>query len=334
MAKAHRKPHVRPSETASRPVRRSLAPDWALLVLSVLGAVLAAYLLLSHQSGHAPVFCSAGSSCDVVQESRWSSLFGLPIALWGVLFYLVVAAVAATGRTAATRWRRVFALGLAGWLVSVYLNVVSWLVLDAVCGWCLVSLGLLTAIVGLAWWRRPPQGPSEGWARWSLVFGMVAVPALALIASSQAGWLSPPADPRLEALALHLDKTGAKYYGAFWCPNCQKQRALFGRSADKLPYVECSPNGRNGALAFECASAGIQNLPTWVIRGQTHVGVIAPEELARHARFPWNAPARQQGESGSQGRVLGGALYNARMSVLSLPPCSGGVALSARWRHG
>ena len=52
------------------------------------------------------------------------------------------------------------------------------------------------------------------------------------------------------------------FYGAFWCPHCQAQKARFGSSAKYLPYVECStPDGRGQLQA--CIDAGISTYPTW-----------------------------------------------------------------------
>lgn len=292
MARTRRKPqgkgHTGHAGGGAKP---RLAPDWRLVGLAGLGVLLTAYLLIVHLSGGDALFCTAGSSCDIVQESRWSTLFGLPMALWGLGLYALIALVAATGRSAATRWRRLFTLALIGVLVSVYLTLAGWFALEAFCLWCLISLALILAIFVLVMLGRPAQTPASGWPRWLTVHGIVLVPAMLLIAAAQAGWLSPPDDPRLEPLAAHLSESGAKYYGAFWCPNCQKQKRLFGRSAEKLPYVECSPNGRNGAVAFECATQGIDSFPTWIIRGQRYSGLLSAEELARHSRFrQWNAP--------------------------------------------
>lgn len=45
---------------------------------------------------------------------------------------------------------------------------------------------------------------------------------------------------KYDELAQCIEKSGTKFYGAFWCPHCQAQKALFGKSAKKLPYVECA----------------------------------------------------------------------------------------------
>lgn len=58
------------------------------------------------------------------------------------------------------------------------------------------------------------------------------------------------------------DNKGVTFYGAFWCPHCQDQKARFGKSAKHLPYVECStPDGR---LQLQmCKDKGVETYPTW-----------------------------------------------------------------------
>jgi hypothetical protein len=59
-----------------------------------------------------------------------------------------------------------------------------------------------------------------------------------------------------------------------------EQKDLFGASAESLPYVECSPNGRTAPQAAVCVRERIESYPTWFIRGQRHTGVIKPDRLA------------------------------------------------------
>lgn len=72
----------------------------------------------------------------------------------------------------------------------------------------------------------------------------------------------------LDSFAQCLGEKGTKFYGAFWCPHCQKQKALFGRSEKKLPYIECStPDGR-GQLEV-CKNANIDGYPMWEFADKT-----------------------------------------------------------------
>ena len=83
------------------------------------------------------------------------------------------------------------------------------------------------------------------------------------------------------AFAQCLKDQGATFYGAFWCPHCQAQKAMFAADAvEKLPYVECStPDGNSQTPA--CIAAKIESYPTWVFKGgATTTGVIELPVLA------------------------------------------------------
>ncbi len=49
---------------------------------------------------------------------------------------------------------------------------------------------------------------------------------------------------KYDAFAQCITDSGAKFYGAYWCSHCQAQKLLFGKSVEKLPYVECALQGQ------------------------------------------------------------------------------------------
>ena len=49
--------------------------------------------------------------------------------------------------------------------------------------------------------------------------------------------LLPKGSTKYDGVAQCLTEKGVKFYGAFWCPHCQNQKKMFGRSARLLPYV-------------------------------------------------------------------------------------------------
>ncbi len=70
-------------------------------------------------------------------------------------------------------------------------------------------------------------------------------------------------------------------YGAFWCPHCQDQKELFGKSFEAIQYVECDPGGENPQPAL-CLEKDIKTYPTWIRGdGTTWKGVLSLEELAK-----------------------------------------------------
>lgn len=269
--------------------RTEAAPrDWPQAAIAVAGMVLTAVLLWGAQARSGLPYCAAGSGCDVVQGSAWSRLLGLPLALWGFAVYAVLAGLALSGGARLRRWRASALLSSAGFATSVYLTIVSLTLIDAWCGYCLVSLGLFGVAVVLAAWRRPAGALR---ARRPFLAGAGAAVALALVMHASAlGWLdgSGPADPQLVALAEHLSERDARFYGASWCPSCQEQKALFGSAAPGLPYVECSPHGPKAPRATDCEMADIRNYPTWILDGRRLEGVFPPAQLARMTGFDWS----------------------------------------------
>jgi hypothetical protein len=79
--------------------------DKLLLGLIFAGIALTAYLTYVAWFGERPVLCGADSECDLVQQSRWSVLFGLPIAFWGLLTYALLARLVWRVRTRPRSWQ-------------------------------------------------------------------------------------------------------------------------------------------------------------------------------------------------------------------------------------
>jgi thiol-disulfide isomerase/thioredoxin len=77
-----------------------------------------------------------------------------------------------------------------------------------------------------------------------------------------------------------LKDEGAIFYGAFWCPHCKSQKALFGDAESQLPYVECSTLDGNSQTQI-CRTRKIESYPTWEFKNGTRsTGVLSFAELA------------------------------------------------------
>jgi uncharacterized membrane protein len=115
------------------------------------GAGVAAYLTRVHYDEDL-LICTVGD-CKTVQQSEYSELWGVPVALFGLGMYLTLLALGII------RWRRpelhdratltAFAMALAGALYAAYLTYLELFVIDAVCQWCVVS-AILTVVILIA----------------------------------------------------------------------------------------------------------------------------------------------------------------------------------------
>lgn len=278
----------RPSRTAVETHALRAAPNWPLLAVSCVGIALTAYLSYTAFTGAAVQGCSAGGGCEAVLTSRWAKLWGLPTALWGLLAYSGLAAIAFIRRVD-KHWTYAFGASLFGVCYSVYLTTVSLTILKSTCPYCLTSLALMLTALGIVVSQRPSELANRSWLRAAAGPAALAVMVIFVL---HANYTAPepedfgPEDPAIRALAEHLTDAGAKFYGASWCPHCQEQKHLFGASAHRLPYVECSPGGRNTPQATSCNIAGIQRYPTWIINGKVSGGeVMSLAELASVSGF-------------------------------------------------
>ncbi|HEY4511928.1 MAG TPA: thioredoxin domain-containing protein [Candidatus Paceibacterota bacterium] len=85
---------------------------------------------------------------------------------------------------------------------------------------------------------------------------------------------------KYDTFATCLKDKGATFFGAFWCPHCQNQKKLFGKSASKLQYVECStPDGQQQLPV--CIEKKVASYPTWEFAdGSRLTGEVALATLA------------------------------------------------------
>ena len=279
----------------TQPARAGHPLDPWLLGLAALGVLLTAYLTGVAWFGDHPAYCQAGSDCDIVQSSRWSTLLGLPISLWGLLTYALLARGLWRLRSKPSAWRFTLFLASIGTGVSWFLNIVSVVRIEATCLYCLASFVLMNVLFVLVLLRRPAQMPEHAW-RTALPppigAALVVVLGLQLHFSGLFDPASGPEDPYLKGLAIHLEESGARFYGAYWCPRCMEQKELFTASVDRLPYIECSPEGRGGLRNLECVTQDIQEYPTWLIDDQRYPGLMSVRQLAAISGFRWDEEAQ------------------------------------------
>lgn len=204
---------------SSRRKEEPIAPrrNWAAVGLAAAGFVVAGYLALTKLGGDSPLFCTAGSGCDIVQASRYAVFFGLPTALWGAGLYAAIGVLALTGM-AAQRWLATFLLAVVGVSFSAYLTYLELFEIGSVCSYCLVSAVIAVALFGalLAGRSSVPGRRSAVRLGRLATLGTITAVATVLIGAGYYAAESPSAATGQEALARHLADSGAVMYGAYW----------------------------------------------------------------------------------------------------------------------
>lgn len=268
--------------------------------IASLGAVTTAYLTIAKFTEN-PTICPT-KGCDTVLSSPYANVFGLPLALFGLLGYLSMILFAIAPllvppeqkelRSRLDQWTGLllFVGGIAMTLFSGYLMYLLAFEIKAICIYCVASAVFSTSLLVLAIVGRDWQDIGQLVFTGAIVGMVVLIGTLGLYSSVK----NPVADQAISggytittssgaaelALADHLTQIGAKMYGAYTCPHCQNQKQLFGKEAvQKLNYVECHPNGKN-ARPDLCEAAKIEGFPTWEISGKFYQGEKTLQELA------------------------------------------------------
>jgi len=121
-----------------------------LQISSIIGLLDSIYLAYV-KAAKAPIYCIPGlGDCDVVNASRWSELFGIPLGFYGIAgFGLIFALTTFDFR----KWSihqyidlAIFGFSLAGFLFSLYLTSIEIFVLKTYCQWCILSAIMMSVI--------------------------------------------------------------------------------------------------------------------------------------------------------------------------------------------
>lgn len=138
-----------------------------ILALSAAGAADSFYLLLFQTGAIRHPWCPFfGSGCERISGSKRAQPIGIPDAIFGVVGYALLGALAAAGGARRYREQPVLPLALAGAgggaaAISAVLTWLQWSEFENFCFWCLLSATISTAIFPLTL----PEA-SLAWRRW------------------------------------------------------------------------------------------------------------------------------------------------------------------------
>ncbi len=136
-----------------------ILPRWFIPValgLAVIGTLLSAYLTFEHFTQNQTLACSttATVNCQKVTESQWSSFLGIPVALLGLGFFIVMVVLCLPRlmRAPGRLWDAVrLTLAGTGLAFALYLVFAELFHIGAICLWCtavhVVTLLLLLIFV-------------------------------------------------------------------------------------------------------------------------------------------------------------------------------------------
>ncbi|MBU6431133.1 MAG: vitamin K epoxide reductase family protein [Patescibacteria group bacterium] len=132
------------------------------IVLSLIGFLDAAYLTIDHYLGSVPPCAIAG--CEIVLTSGQSAIIGIPVALLGSIYYLIILILSIvfleSGKRAIIRFASF--LTIIGLVASAYFIYLQFFVIGQICQYCMISAGTSTTlfVAGIYTFRRAKENKS------------------------------------------------------------------------------------------------------------------------------------------------------------------------------
>jgi len=109
------------------------------ITLSGLGILVSSYMFYEKMIG-GQLVCGV-SSCNEVNSSPYSSIWGISVSLFGVIYYLMILFFLAFNK-----YKLFFYSTIIGLLFTGYLTFLEAFVIKAWCQWCLLSAWLVVSL--------------------------------------------------------------------------------------------------------------------------------------------------------------------------------------------
>lgn len=133
-------------------------------VVALVGLVISAYLTVEHFTGSTTLACPEGATinCAKVTSSSWSEIVGVPVAVLGLGYFVVVSALLSpwAWRRRALDPLRIVAV-TAGVAMVLYLVWVELFRVNALCLWCTAVHACTVVLLGTVLWRVAIREPGR-----------------------------------------------------------------------------------------------------------------------------------------------------------------------------
>ncbi|MBL7045256.1 MAG: vitamin K epoxide reductase family protein [Parcubacteria group bacterium] len=118
-----------------------------ILVLSIIGITDSTYLTIKHYT-HSDINCSILDGCNIVTTSTYSTVFGMPVALLGIIFYISIFILVflLSNKGKKKLLKSLFVISTTGFLMSMWFVYAQAFILNSYCLYCLISAVLSTTI--------------------------------------------------------------------------------------------------------------------------------------------------------------------------------------------
>ena len=129
--------------------RRLSRIEIALIALTIIGLLVSIYMTIYKITSNDNM-CIGSKDCSVVNASRYSELYGIPVAVFGIVGYAAILAVLWLERYPGffnqNGTMLLFGLSLTGFLFTLYLIFLEIALIKAYCPFCITSQAAMTII--------------------------------------------------------------------------------------------------------------------------------------------------------------------------------------------
>ena len=121
------------------------------IMLTIVGLLVSIYMTIYKITSNDSM-CIGSGDCKTVNASRYAEVYGIPVAVLGVVGYLAILAVLLLERRAGSGFVQengtllFFGLSLTGFLFTLYLIFVEVALIKAYCPFCITSQTAMTLI--------------------------------------------------------------------------------------------------------------------------------------------------------------------------------------------
>ncbi len=134
----------------------TLVRRFLILFLSFVGIADTVYITQQILS-NVPINCSVDgyNGCNIVALSVYSHIFGIPISIYGIVFYSVIFILTAITFVWMLEifWKFIRIFAAIGVVVSIILTGIEIFVIQAICFYCVFSAIISILIACVAYWR-------------------------------------------------------------------------------------------------------------------------------------------------------------------------------------
>jgi uncharacterized membrane protein len=129
--------------------RRLSRIEITLVALAIIGLLVSVYMTIYKITSNDSM-CIGSKDCSVVNQSRYAEIYGIPVAVFGILGYAAILAVLLLERNPGFFKQNgtmlLFGLSLTGFLFTLYLIFLEIAIIKAYCPFCITSQVAMTFI--------------------------------------------------------------------------------------------------------------------------------------------------------------------------------------------